>query len=162
MADVAVTKTPAKAFPSVFGFPRWMRRMFPPTFESMMRDMDRFFEPTEMTEGQQMWWPAVECKRKDGLFVVCAELPGLKKEDVKVEVTDDSLIVEGERKHEEKEEKEGYFRSERSYGKFFRQIPLPEGVKAEEIKAEMNNGVLEVKIPIEEPKKPQARQIPVS
>jgi HSP20 family protein len=78
---------------------------------------------------QGVWSPAIECRRVNGELLVTAELPGVKKEDIKVQVLDESLIVEGERKLEAKEEKEGYFRSERSYGKFWRQIPLPKEPK---------------------------------
>ena len=61
--------------------------------------------------------------------MVTADLPGLSKDDIKVEVTDDMLTIQGERKHEKKEEREGYCYSECSYGSFYRAIPLPEGAE---------------------------------
>jgi HSP20 family protein len=97
-----------------------------------------------------VWSPAVEVKEKEGKLLVTAELPGLKKEDVKVHIEGDALIVEGERKQETEEKREGYYRSERSYGKFYRALPLPEGAKVGQAGAQFNNGVLEVTIPLAE------------
>jgi len=79
---------------------------------------------------------------------------------VKVEVTDDALIIEGERKREHKEEQEGYHRYERSFGRFYRSIPLPEGAKPDQAKAELNDGVLKISVPAPEVKK-KVRQIAV-
>ena len=99
-------------------------------------------------------------RERDGNLVVSAELPGLNKEDVKVEVTADGLIIQGERKREHEEDRGGVHRSERSYGSFYRSIPLPEGANIEQAKAQFNNGVLEVRVPI--PKSQQkTRQIPI-
>jgi HSP20 family protein len=126
------------------------------------REMDRAFSGSLAGEGAaQGWAPAIEMKEVNGNLVVTAELPGIKTEDVKVEVNDEMLTLEGERRMEKKEEKEGVYRSERSYGRFYRAIPLPDGAKTEQIKAEMNNGVLEVKIPLAEAKQ-KSRQIPVN
>ena len=91
-------------------------------------------------------------KEKEGKLLVTAELPGVKKEDVKVHIEGDTLVVEGERKQEKEEKREGYYHSERSYGAFYRSIPLPEGAKAEQTAAQFNNGVLEVSVPIPEAK----------
>lgn len=92
--------------------------------------------------------------------MVTAELPGLKKEEVKVELSDKVLIIEGERSREHKTDHEGYHRYERSYGKFYRSIPLPEGAKADQAKAETNDGVLKVTIPAPQEKK-NVRQVEV-
>ena len=105
----------------------------------------RFFETTVETA---VWAPNVEVLAKEGKLIVRADLPGLTKDDVKVGVTDDVLTLEGERKQEKEEKREGYFRSERSYGAFYRAIPLPEGVKADGIVANFKNGVLEVAMPL--------------
>jgi len=79
---------------------------------------------------------------------VRADLPGLTKDDVKVELTDEALTISGERKAEKEEKREGFFRSERSYGIFYRQIPLPQGVDADKATATFTNGVLEVTIQV--------------
>jgi HSP20 family protein len=88
--------------------------------------------------------PPVEILKSNGNIIVRADLPGLEKEDINVEVRDKLLTIEGERKNETEEKDEGFYRSERSYGSFFRQIPLPEGTKTDEAKATFKNGVLEV------------------
>jgi HSP20 family protein len=106
------------------------------------------------------WVPAIEMKEANGNLVVTAELPGINKEDVNVEVSERTLTIQGERKTEKKEEKEGLYRSERSYGRFYRSILLPDTAKTDQIKAEMHDGVLELKVPLTESKR--ARQIPVS
>jgi len=153
-------------------FPSLWRRPedeFPTNPFAMMRrfseDMDRMFSSAwddREFGGRELasWAPAVDVREHDGNLVVSAELPGLNKEDVKVEVTGDSLVIQGERKREHEEERGGVHRSERSYGSFYRSIPLPEGANLEQAKAQFNNGVLEVKVPI--PKSLQkTRQIPI-
>jgi len=75
-------------------------------------------------------------------------------------LTDDALVIKGERKSEHKEEREGFYKSERSYGQFYRSIPLPDGAKADQAKAELNDGVLKVSVPVPEAKK-TIRQITV-
>jgi HSP20 family protein len=88
--------------------------------------------------------PQVDIFERDGKLVLHADLPGMTKDDVTVEVTDDAVVIQGERKYEHEENQEGVYRSERSYGRFYRQIPLPEGVKTENATANFKNGVLEV------------------
>ena len=109
---------------------------------------------------EDFWTPVVDVRKCEGNLVVTAELPGLKKEDVKVELADNALLIKGERRTEHEEDREGYHRTERSYGKFYRSIPLPEGAGTEEIKAELGDGVLKVSIPVPE-KKNEIREIPV-
>lgn len=94
------------------------------------------------------WSPRIEIIEREGELLVRAELPGMSKDDVKVEVTDELITIEGERKAETREEKEGYFYSERSYGHFFRSIPVPEGAESEKVKASFQGGVLEVTMPM--------------
>ncbi|HEX6544677.1 MAG TPA: Hsp20/alpha crystallin family protein [Bryobacteraceae bacterium] len=126
------------------------------------KEMDRTFSPFWGEElAPRAWAPAIEVNKSNGNLLIAADLPGIKTEDVKVEVTDDVLTIQGERKYEKKEEKEGAYRSERSYGQFYRTIPLPEGAKTDQIKAEMKNGVLEVKIPVTESTE-KVRQVPVA
>jgi HSP20 family protein len=96
------------------------------------------------SQQQSLWAPRVEAFQKGDQFIVRAELPGLKKDDVQVEMGDDAITIHGERHDERKEDRDGYFHSERQYGEFYRTIPLPEGVIGESAKASFDNGVLEV------------------
>src|SRR5215472_6647619 len=129
---------------------------------SLMRkftdEMDRFFHGFR-TEGG-VWTPALEVKEESGKLRVFAELPGLKAEDVKVAVTEDAVTIEGERKNEKEEKGEGFYHTERSYGRFYRSIPLPKGADTEKASAAFNNGVLELTIPIPE-SKAKTREIPI-
>ncbi|HET7221453.1 MAG TPA: Hsp20/alpha crystallin family protein [Vicinamibacterales bacterium] len=93
------------------------------------------------------WFPEIDVFEKDNRLVTRVDLPGMKKEDVKVEVTDGNLTISGERKSETEEKKDRFYRSERQYGSFYRAVPLPEGVKLEDIQATFADGVLEVSIP---------------
>ncbi|MBI4445027.1 MAG: Hsp20/alpha crystallin family protein [Acidobacteria bacterium] len=98
-----------------------------------------------------VWYPPVEAFERDNKLVVRCELPGLKKDDINVEVREDSLVISGERKEERHEEREGFYRSERSYGSFHRAVPLPRGTKSDQAKASFKDGVLEISIPTEQP-----------
>jgi HSP20 family protein len=93
------------------------------------------------------WAPHVEVFERDNQLIVRADLPGMTKDDVNVEIVDDALVIRGERKSEREENEEGYYRSERSYGSFYRRIPLPVGAKLEDATADFRNGVLEIKLP---------------
>jgi HSP20 family protein len=136
---------------------------------AMMRrlseEMDRAFGSTfglSRTMGQVgTWSPAIELREHDNNFEIHAELPGLNKEDVKVECTEEGVIIEGERHREEEKKEGGYYRSERSYGHFYRMIPLPDGADPEKAKAEFKNGVLQVNVPISETKR-QTKRIPMT
>jgi HSP20 family protein len=107
-----------------------------------------FFRPRWRENDEFAWTPELEVFELDHGLIVRADLPGLTKEDVKIEVIDGGLTISGERKHETKEERPGWYSSERTYGRFYRAIPLPEGVNAAEIKGTFTNGVLEVTIPV--------------
>lgn len=95
----------------------------------------------------RQWMPDVEVFHRDSELVIRADLPGLTKDDIKVDVTDDRITLQGERKREHEEERGGVYRSERSYGRFYREIPLPEGAIADQAKATFKDGVLEVTMP---------------
>ncbi len=132
------------------------------------REMDRLFEdfglesglhvPRFLSRGHEAlrreaglvaaeWSPRIDVQRRDGQLVVRADLPGMKKDDIKVEVSDDLVTIQGERKHEEKQEREGYRYSECSYGSFYRAITLPAGAETARASAAFHNGVLEVTVP---------------
>jgi HSP20 family protein len=99
------------------------------------------------SESIEAWAPQLEVFHRNNELVVRADLPGLTKDDIKVDVTDEGITIEGERKREHQEEREGFYRSERSYGSFRRTVPLPEGAIADQAKATFKNGVLEVTMP---------------
>ena len=106
------------------------------------------------------WSPQIEVFERDGKLVVRADLPGMSKDDVHIEARDHTLILEGERRDERKENRDGILVTERSYGKFYRIVPLPEGVNPEEAKASFKDGVLEVTM--DAPKRQAAaRSIPI-
>lgn len=127
----------------------------------MSDEMDRIFGEFGRGPGEARGWtPAIDVAEREGKYIVHAELPGLKPEDVKVELTDDAIVIQGERKFEHEESKGGMHRSERRYGQFYRSIPLPQGVKADEVQANFENGVLEVTAPLP-PQQVNRRQIPV-
>ena len=94
------------------------------------------------------WSPKIDVFERDNRLVTRVDLPGMKKEDVSVEVTDGHLTLSGERKRETEEKKENFYRSEREYGSFYRAVPLPQGVKLEDVKASFSDGVLEVSVPL--------------
>lgn len=94
------------------------------------------------------WSPKIDVFERDSRLVTRVDLPGMKKEDVSVEVTDGHLALSGERKRETEEKKDNFYRSECEYGSFYRAVPLPEGVKLEDVKATFSDGVLEVSVPL--------------
>jgi HSP20 family protein len=100
------------------------------------------------TAGSAAWSPKIDVVERDNRLVTRVDLPGMKKEDVSVEVTDGHLALSGERKRESEEKKDNFYRSEREYGSFYRVVPLPEGVKLEDVKATFSDGVLEVSVPL--------------
>ena len=94
--------------------------------------------------------PQVEVLQRDKEFVIRADLPGINKDNVKVELRDDSIVLSGERQEERKEEREGFLRTERSYGSFYREIPLPPDVDTSQATATFRDGVLEITMPSSE------------
>jgi HSP20 family protein len=111
--------------------------------------------------GLRRWVPAMDLVETDEHFVLKADLPGLEESDVNIEVEDNVLTISGERKAEHEENREGYVRVERAYGSFRRSLTLPEGVDPEAVTANFENGVLEVRIPKPEERKPRKVAIQV-
>ena len=135
---------------------------------SLQNDMNRLFNtffdtPSTGNGGNtpRRWVPAMDLVETDEHFVLKADLPGLAEEDVNVEVEDNVLTVSGERKAEHEDKREGYVRVERSYGAFRRSLTLPEGVDPEGVSASFDKGVLEVRIPKPEERKPRRVAIQV-
>ena len=93
------------------------------------------------------WSPQIDVSQKNNELVVRADLPGLTKDDVKVDITDDAITIQGERRKEHEEERGGVYRVERSYGSFYRTIPLPDGAMTDQAKASFKDGVLEITMP---------------
>ncbi len=129
----------------------------------MNRLFNTFFEtPTAPLNGAaSRWIPAMDLVESDGDLVLRADLPGLSEADVSIELEDKVLTISGERKIAHEERKEGYYRVERSSGSFRRSLTLPEGVDAEAIKATFDRGVLEVRVPKPEERKPRKVAISV-
>jgi len=135
---------------------------------SMMRritdEMDRLFEsfgmgrslfPGEPASGSfdtgaygagatPMWSPHIEVCERDGKLLIQADLPGMKREDVHVQVEQNEVVIQGERRQDQSSRQGGYYRSERSYGSFYRTIPLPEGTNPDSATATFHDGVLEI------------------
>jgi len=94
--------------------------------------------------GLNVWAPEVEMFEREGELVVRADLPGLTKNDINVQVGDGGITIEGERRGQSEEKRDGFYHSERHYGKFYRRLPLPEGINPEEANATFRDGVLEI------------------
>jgi len=141
-------------------------------------EMDRVFEdfgmrlPGFLGRGRELlrrdlglipaaWSPRVEILERDGRFLIRADLPGLSKDDIQVEIADEMITIRGERSQEKKEDRQGYTYSECSYGSFYRAIPLPKGIDASKATAEFRNGVLELAMPAPGRSEVQTRRIEV-
>jgi len=131
----------------------------------LSREMDQLFDSffgsrfgfprlsgSSGNELSSLWTPSVDVRRRSDSLVVHAELPGVSKDSVRIEATDDGIAISGER-NETREEggaEHGYQLRERSYGSFYRDIPLPEGAQVDQAKATMREGVLEITVPLQE------------
>jgi HSP20 family protein len=146
----------------------------------MADDMDRLFQEIGMGRGFGLasafdrdfwrggsaveaatWAPQLDAFRRGDKYVIRADLPGLKKDDVKVEVHDGTLTITGERRSEHDETKDDVYRSERSYGRFFRAVSLPENVSAEDCEATFKDGVLEVTFSAPRQQTQKSKQVPI-
>ena len=157
--------TLARVEPGVFSSPFSMMRR-------LSDDMERIFEDTwgarqfpRLLRGLELaetrWTPDIEAFERKGEFVVRADLPGMTKDNVTVEVQDNQLIIKGERKEEKEQKEKGYYACERSYGSFYRALPLPEGLKADEAKATFKDGVLEIVMPAPKVPEKHGRQLEI-
>lgn len=141
-------------------------------FDHLERQFEEFFGRPFSLLGQP-WWPArrmfeleepapsVDIFEEGGDVVLKAELPGMTKQDISVNLTDHIITISGEKKKEEKVEKKDFFRLERSYGSFTRSFELPVDVKADQVKAKFRDGVLEVRLPMTEEAKKKAKSVPI-
>lgn len=116
---------------------------------SLREDMNRLFSRAvgESRSGGSAWSPALDVLEREDEIVIRADLAGLTTDDIDVQVEDDVLTVSGERKFQDEVKDDHYYRLERSYGTFQRSITLPQGVESDEIAANFENGVLELRVP---------------
>lgn len=139
---------------------------------SLQQEMNRlfgsFFDGSPAAGGAgnggavRHWIPAMDLVETRQHFILRADLPGLTEGDVKVELEDNALTISGERKAEQEEQREGYYRIERASGRFARSLTLPDGVDAQSIEASFRDGVLEVRVPKPELRRPQRVSIGVT
>ncbi len=127
------------------------------------KEMDSVFGNGNAKEGQLTtnWSPRCDVKETEKGYVIHAELPGVNKEDINIEVKDNVLSITGQRKEEKIQEKEKWHRTERFFGSFQRSMLLPEGVTDADIKAKLENGVLEITFPKPVERKPETKKITV-
>jgi len=119
---------------------------------SLRDNINRIFDMTfsaDWEEGRELaqWRPSVDIFEKNGETVVHAELPGVKKEDISLDMKDSVMTIKGKRTSKEEIDEDGYYRKERRFGSFQRNIPLPEAIDPDQVKASYRDGVLEVRIP---------------
>jgi HSP20 family protein len=129
---------------------------------SLQTEMNRLFNaafgdmPNSGTGGPpRRWMPAMDLLETDDDFVLRADLPGMTESDVNVELEDNVLTISGERKSEQEEKREGFYRVERAFGSFSRSLTLPQGVDPDAVNASFDKGVLEVRVPKPERRKPR-------
>ncbi|HEV3000196.1 MAG TPA: Hsp20/alpha crystallin family protein [Solirubrobacteraceae bacterium] len=132
--------------------------------QSIQQEMNRLFNtffdtPAGGESTGRRWVPAMDLVETDDHFVLRADLPGLDQGDVSIEVHDGVLTVSGERKYEHEAKKDGFYRLERGTGQFSRSLTLPDGVDPDAIAASFEKGVLEVRIPKPEQRKPRRIEI---
>jgi HSP20 family protein len=139
--------------------------------EQLMRDMDEVFDsffqaaPLRQRRAEQrlpnLWMPDVDMHEDGNQLKVCVDLPGIAKENVKIDVDEGALVIQGERREERSEgaEQQGFRRSERRYGSFYRTIPLPDNVDTEKAEANMKEGVLTITFPLSRAK--QGRRLEI-
>jgi len=139
-------------------------------FGSLQERINRMFDDTirtlHPTDGEELekgtWAPAVDIYETNDSFVVSADLPGLNKDEIQIDLKDNTLTLKGEKKFEEKVSKDNYIRIERAYGSFVRSFTLPQNVDPEKIKAKYKEGVLEITIPKKEEAKPKQIKVELS
>lgn len=123
--------------------------------------LDESFPLTSTATGGYLWSPSVDLIETADEFIVKTEVPGVLQEDIQITLENDILLIQGEKKAEAKYENETYHRIERSYGAFQRMVTIPQAVKAEEIKATLKDGVLEIHLPKVEETKPKQIKVEI-
>jgi HSP20 family protein len=132
---------------------------------TLQNEMNRLFgsvfdAPAQGNGGTlRRWMPAMDLVETDDHFVLRADLPGMSEDDINIEFENDTLTVSGERKAEHETKNEGYYRVERAFGSFSRSLTLPKGIDAEAVTAHFDRGVLEIRVPKPEERKPRRIEI---
>ena len=131
--------------------------------DSLQSDMNRlfdgFFGSRTSGNGVRRWLPAMDLVEAEGDLVLRADLPGVNEDDVEIEIRDGVLTISGERKTEHEDRREGFHRVERAFGSFSRSVTLPKGVDADAVTASFDRGILEVRVPKPEERKPKRVEI---
>jgi len=136
-------------------------------FHTIQNEMNRLFntffdQPAPTGRGDapsRRWIPAMDLIETADHYVLRADLPGLDDDDVTIQLEDNVLTISGERKTRHEQHEEGYYRIERAFGNFTRSLTLPDGIDADAVQAQFDRGVLEIRIPKPEQKKPRQVQI---
>lgn len=122
---------------------------------SLRETMDRFFDEPAWSKGSSVFHPSIGIREAAQELVIEADLPGVREEDVDIELEDSQLIIRGERKHSQERKREDYYHIESSYGAFSRVISLPANVDSSKAEAEFDQGILQIKIPKIEERRPK-------
>lgn len=105
--------------------------------------------------------PRLDVYEHNGSLIAKAELPGVKKEEVDISIEGGNLVIQGERKQESEVKEENYYRMERSSGSFYRSLPIPEGIQADQVEASFTDGVLEIRMPVPQPAEQKATKVSI-
>lgn len=133
--------------------------------EEMNRMLDEAFGETRLVETdaglRRMWRPAIEMSEKDNQYLIKAELPGLERENIDIEISENDITIKGETSHKSEEKTDNIYKSEFKYGKFQRTITFPSEVDSENAHAEYKNGILKVVVPISEEEHKKHKKIEI-
>ena len=135
--------------------------------ENMLSDVEGFWQQplvrqiTRRFDKDLAWMPTLDVYKQEGELVVKADLPGMKREDIRISLEDGALVLQGERKEEMKVEKDSFYLAECSYGSFYRRLPLTFDADSSKIVAQFRDGVLEVRILMPTGEPPKAQEIPI-
>ncbi len=149
-------KSPAHLLDDLKGqLDRWFGEYFSKNKEAVPQ------ESIFSERGSLLRFPAVDIEERDDKYIVHAEIPGMKKDEIDVQYHDGYLTIRGEKKFEHEEKKKDFHRIERSYGSFHRTFEIPEDIREDAITGEYRNGVLEIKLPLQSPEKRRVRKIQI-
>jgi HSP20 family protein len=151
MTNQTETPAPGAEAPKSVTTTRPRRLGFPDLFDEMDKLWETFMPAPwrSRTIGRQRIMPALDVFEKEGKLQINAELPGMTDKDIEIEITDDALTISGEKRDEREVKEDNYYRSERSYGRFRRQVALPAGADTDHAEATFKDGVLKIAIPVE-------------